>query len=48
LVNYTNASSQTTQKLTLSLTISRVPVLSDPEGIQISYIHAKLEAEGAS
>jgi hypothetical protein len=48
LVNYTNASSQTTQKLTVSLTISRVPVLSDPEGIQISYIHAKLEAEGAS
>ena len=48
LVNFKSASAQSQQKLTLSLTVSRVPVLSDAQGIQISYIHAKLEAQGAT
>jgi intracellular multiplication protein IcmL len=48
MVNFTSAGAQSLQKITLSLTISRVPVLSDAQGIQISYLHAKLEAQGAS
>lgn len=42
LVNYIGAGAKSQQKLNLSLTISRVPVLTDSEGIQVSHIHATL------
>jgi intracellular multiplication protein IcmL len=45
LVYYSSAGQSSSQTITLSLTISRVPVLSDPQGIQISHIHAKLQSE---
>jgi|GEM_PF-1280342 len=43
IVSYSSASQSSTQRVTLSLMISRVPVLSDAQGIQISQIHAKLD-----
>jgi intracellular multiplication protein IcmL len=47
LVNFTGAGAKSQQKLSLSLTISRVPVLTDSEGIQVSHIHAKLLQQGS-
>ncbi len=42
LINYTSASAQTQQRVDLSLTVSRVPLLSVPQGIQISHFRAKV------
>jgi intracellular multiplication protein IcmL len=47
LVNYTSASAQTQQMVNLSITVSRVPVLSVPQGIQISHFRAKITQRAA-
>lgn len=48
LINYTSASANAKQTVDLSLTISRVPVLSSSQGIQISNLHAHLVTQGGS
>lgn len=48
LINFTNAGASSKQAITLSLTVSRVPVLSDPGGIQITHLHSQIQSQGAA